>query len=176
MRNFINRLRVSNKWNPFFLLVILFSFVASPAFSQSLIEKLGGVKTEFVFVSDSKELPIFSQAIIQRGVYDMHHSSLSDKAYGWGYGMQAYRLEFLTKAKLAELPIIKRRLKRKYYSLSLVDGNNTTLLTHKIYVADMIVSTNDAGLTTYSINMNKIPMVVLDKTHTIHIELHKKAK
>lgn len=152
-----------------YLSFFIFSVAANNLYAQSLMEEFGAVTTEFNIISDSIEISVLAQAIVKRGEYYSNSGAFSDGAYGYGYGLQSYHLEFLSTSKIIEVNEIVKRHKRDYYEIKLVDDNNNFLLIDKLRERDVQVSTNGKDLTTYSINLNKIPLILLDKTKTVHI-------
>lgn len=84
-----------------FLVIVLVAFIPN-LYSQSLIENLGGVKTNFIITTDSVEMTILEQVIIKRGVRNYKARIFDDGGYGYGYGLQTFHLELITKVEFVE--------------------------------------------------------------------------
>jgi len=73
---------------------------------MSLIEQLGGIKTEFAFFNNGKALEVSSQYLTKRGKYnyDCHSERVHDggAGYGYGYGLQGLYFEILFNDKLVK--------------------------------------------------------------------------
>ena len=166
----LNIKRTSSYFIAFMIIVNLISFNSN---SQSLTEKLGGVKTDFVFISDSIEMDIIDQIILKRGVKDSNTSygSYSDGAYGYGYGygFETFHLEFITTSKIKEIKFYERK-KWTHYKIDLMAENDSLLYSFKKYPSDVVKVLNGDSLQTYSINLYKVPMIFLDRTKKIRIE------
>lgn len=147
----------------FMITVNLISFESN---AQSLTEKLGGVKTDFVFISDSLEMDIVDQAILKRGV--RKYDSYSDGAYG--YGFQTFHLEFITTSKIKEIYFNERR-KWAHYKIDLIAENDSFLYSINKYSSDDVrMVSGEDSLHAYSIDLYQIPIIILDKTEKIRIE------
>ena len=77
------------------ILAMLFLVSIKISSAQSLIEHLGGHHTSFEFYYGDLELNVIDQAILLRGVSESKMSDGIDAAFGFGYGLQTYHLEFL---------------------------------------------------------------------------------
>ncbi|MCB0374618.1 MAG: hypothetical protein KDD04_01740 [Sinomicrobium sp.] len=161
--------------------------------AQSLVEKLGGATTDFIISTDYLTFPVESQAIIQRGVNNVKTGGYKDEyGYGYGYGFQTWHLEFTTTGKIVEyyrktkemktvlteltdldnnqvLPRFQTAPDIKFYELQLTDENKRLLLKIELSESEIKMVSNGEDLYTYSINLKKIPIVLLDKARHIHI-------
>ena len=146
----------------FLIIVNLISFESN---AQSLTEKLGGVKTDFIFISDSAEMNIVDQAILKRGF--SNYGSYSDGAYG--YGFQTFYLEFMTTSKIKERYSKNRKL-ITHYKIDFLTKNDSLLSSFTLYSSGVIKISSRENLQTYSINLYKIPIILLERTKKIRIE------
>ncbi|WP_439182264.1 hypothetical protein [Carboxylicivirga taeanensis] len=153
-----------------FLAFTILLLAGTEAHSQSLLEKTGGITTNFTFTSASVELPVQSQAIVKRGLAKFEYNSGMDAGYGYGYGMECWRLEFTTTVKIKELHINNDRSRKQYFSFNLCDKDGETLLVAQLDEEAIAMVNNGDKLLTYSINLNSIPLILLDKTQSIRIE------
>lgn len=150
-------------------ILITMMVTVETANAQSLIEKLGGVRTEFVIRSISTDVPVLSQAIVKRGMHRSNYSTGLEQAYGYAYGLQTYYLEFSTNSKIHERYVNKKG-RRTYYEIKLFDNLGKLILVKNIGNHMVKVSSNGDDLRTYSVNLKEIPMVLLDQTKKIEIE------
>ena len=150
-------------------LVVLLFFLTSMPFqlaSQTILEKLGAVKTDFIITSDTVVFEVFDQVIIQRG--NAIHGALNEG--GYGYGNQNYFLEFITREKIQKLKTYGP--KNDFYRIELIDKNGNVLGRIYPYLHHVKVISNRVSplLHTHVINLSEVPMVLLDKTTRINIE------
>lgn len=169
----------------------LFVFLVSNLQSQSLFEKLGGIKTDFIIKSDSTELNIISQGIIKNSFYESDYSTSVNQSYGYGYGVECYYLEFITDVKIK--PIIRRTflINFEVYNIQCFDESGNCILKESVMGHTCKKTSNenpvqpnphtatnvrivkktsiDNTLYSYSINLHSIPMIILDKTKKIVI-------
>jgi hypothetical protein len=168
-----------SKFTGHFIPIVFFLFLASTAqsYSQSFIEKIGGVSTNFEFSSDSVDLPIIDQAIIQRGYFDFRFDN--DKsvknayasAYGYGYGLQTFHLEFITTSEIKQIVAYKTKQIQAKYNIKLYDDKNTMILEFEVFYQESKVTPKLSGMSSYSINLYRIPMIIFDKTKRIDITI-----
>ena len=134
--------------------------------SQSLSEKVGGVKTKFLITSGSELLNKEEQLLIQRAesYYDYDCDS------GYGYGYQTFYLEFLCTERLKTKRSIGKR--RDFYSLELFDANGEQLALIELGLNDLKLtnSPNRPDRLTYSISLKNVPIILLDETTEINIQ------
>ena len=146
--------------------------------SQTLSEKLGGVKTNFTIVSDTIEMDVISQIIIQRGVashkYDYSCDENSSYGYGYGYANQNYFLEFYAKQALRTRKIDRRSTisghKKRYFQIVITDANGNLLYQNGYFGSRVTYNFNNDNIYVYSVNLNNIPLVILDQATTIRLE------
>jgi len=137
-------------------------------FAQSLIDKLGGVTTEFTFTSLSTKLPVSSQSIIKRGHYDSKSYTGSEEASAYGYGLQTYHLEIISSDEVVEKYKDKKG-RRKYYEMTLLDENNNTIMIVNFYNDDVRIYKHEKDIISYSFNLYDVPLILFDKTKKIDI-------
>jgi hypothetical protein len=169
----------SSKWIAHFIAIVFFLFAATTShlYSQSLIEKIGGVSTSFEFSSDSVDLPIIDQAIIQRGYFDFSFDR--DKsvinsyasAYGYGYGLQTFHLEFITTSDIKQIVAYDTKPVQAKYNIKLYDDKNTMILEFEVLYQESKATPKLSGMTSYSINLYRIPMILFNKTKKIDITI-----
>jgi len=147
----------------------LFLFMVSNLHAQSLFEKLGGIKTDFIIISDSTELNIISQGIIKNSFYDSNYSTSENQSYGYGYGVECYYLEFITDVIIK--PIIRRSFlfNHEFYDIQCFDESGNCILKESIRVNQCKKASNNNNLYSYSINLHSIPIVIMDITKKIVI-------
>lgn len=152
---------------PITFALILFAINAQ---SQSLFEKLGGVETNFTIVSNSNDLSILSQGVIKRNITetDNFHSGLSTLKAGYSY--EVHYLEFITTSDIVELYKLQQPTGRTFYELNLYDDADNLLYTYTLGSKWAHIITSEAGLKTYSFDLNRTPMILLNKTKKISIE------
>ena len=157
----------------FLFVLLILSLTCSNINAQSIIEKLDGVKTDFVFTTDSIEIQIIDQAIIQRGFFDYNVRTNSSSSYGhaYGFGLQAYHLEFITTSDLKTFEKFKKKAVKAIYDIKLYDENDTLLLNFKVAYSKSKASNKTSGITSYSINLLQIPIIIFDKVKTIDVTL-----
>jgi hypothetical protein len=148
------------------LIVMLFAFIGvSQSNAQSLTEKLGGTRTDFIITSDTAVFEVFDQILIKRGKSKV--GTVYDGGYGYGY--QTYHLEFISRDKIKK--IRKRGEKNDFHVMELIDQNGGVIA--KIYprLEDVIMVSNREKpfLYTYMINLEEVPLILLEKTKRINI-------
>lgn len=151
-----------------YLLVFLLLLAGIPfqSIGQTLLEKLGGVKTDFILTSDTVVLEVFDQVIIQRG--NVVHGSINDG--GYGYGNQNYFLEFITREKIQKIKT--NGPKNDFYRMELIDKNGNILgrIYPFLHHVKVISNKETPLLYTHAINLSEVPLILLDKTTRINIE------
>lgn len=162
------------------MLAILFLTIVHSAAAQSLVEELGGVKTNFRIISDTTELPIQSQAIVWRGVkkvdkkqtewVDSDYASAHSSAYGYGYGLRALHLEFMTSSGISK---VSRNESNDgiYFELKLFDKEQQLLFKSRMSRERMKLSSNKSDLKTFSLNLMDVPLILLEETDAVSIAL-----
>lgn len=150
-----------------FITTSLFALSAN-AQAQFLTEKLNGVETSFKINWQVKELKVIDQGIYKRGLSRAYTdgSAILEYGIGYGYGVEVYRLEFMTED---EVEVASKR--RHTYQLTLVDGKNATLLKMSIAPGDIDVFTNGSAMKTVSLSLQSVPLIVLNKTEFINVNI-----
>ena len=144
-------------------------FTFNPAlFSQSLLEQLGGIHSNFIITSDSISMEAEEQILIQRAVSDGDTEHIGDGTLKYGYGYRSLHLEFLSNKTIQFNSLFGR--KRKFCQLKLYsDQTLLALVNLKAKDVRMISNQADPPIYSYSINLKSIPIVSLDKTLTIDL-------
>lgn len=153
-----------------FLSLTLF-LLSGFVYSQNLTEKLGGITTDFEIISDTNTLEVIDQVIIKRGLSDSKRniSLTPEGVYAYGYGLQTYRLEFITPNELVK---IEGRYPDRYqYGLEFIDGNGYKLMEIRMTSENIISYLNEGNFNIYSVNLQNIPLIVLNKTRTIKCKI-----
>ena len=152
------------------VLILLFTLHASPSFSQSLSEKLGGIKTDYTFISaDSTVIECTDQQIIQRGEFEYDYGTYYDGTYGYGYGYQVYRLEIMTGIKIPVQFRDKSEVRHKFYRVILYNGSGERLATFDLPMNQVKSCSNGDDRMTYSISLQTMPIILLEKAKTIQL-------
>lgn len=141
------------------------------------MENLGGVNTNFEFSSDSVELTIIDQALIQRGFYDFKFDE--DKsvtysyanAYGYGYGLQTFHLEFITTSEIKQVIAYETKPIQAKYNIKLYDDKNILMVNFEVLYRESKTTSQTSGMSSYSINLNRIPVILFNKTKRIDITI-----
>ena len=156
--------------------ISLFIFPGQNIFAQSLVEKVGGVETDFKIYNDTEEMPVIAQVIIKRG-YLKKHSIVktgfeNSYGYAYAYGLETFRLEFITTMPLKVPEKIKfKKVKRKYYYIKLTDSDSNIIAIVKTDYDHVSSVTNNNGLYTYSVNLKNVPIILLDKSKRIDLDV-----
>lgn len=141
--------------------------------AQDLSEKLGGVKTDFIFTSHGKELEVTRQVISKRAERFYDWGGHKDGAYGYGYGYESFHLEFTVKNGEIDLPESGSLFKNeKPLFLDFYDEDDNLLGSKRISPREIrFVSNNstDPKLIHYTIDLITIPLPLLDSTKRIDL-------
>lgn len=141
--------------------------------AQSLSEKLGGVKTDYIITSHGVELEITNQLIVKRAERFYDWGGHNDGAYGYGYGYESFHLEFTVKSGEIDLPESGSLFKsEKLLVLDFYDEDGNLLGTRKRSLQDVYFISNNTThdkLMHYSINLIWIPLPILDEAKRIDI-------
>ena len=147
------------------ILIISVGFVNA----QDLSEKLGGVKTNFRFTSDTIDLNVSDQFIIKNaGAYNRTEEIYSG-GYGYAAGYDSYHLEFITNKNLSYEYF--KRYTSFHFIISFYNSDNI-LLTKKQFYQEVSRYRNPdikGSPIFYSIDLYNIPVSLLDKTSRINI-------
>lgn len=155
--------------NGLFMLCLVISFSAVSA--QSLTDNIGGTSTDFNFYYGDSKLDVQDQIILKRGLsnYAVNEIPAWDEASAYGYGLQTFRLEFLS----TDIININSNSVRHNIRLDLLDENNTSLLSFMIPSNDFWVFSSNTESHVYSINLQNLPLVIFNKTKNIKINIVK---
>jgi len=150
-----------------YIIVTLLLLVSTVVAGQSLTEQLGGIRTDFTIYFQSEKVDVVDQLIIHRGLskYNYEEEPIMEYGYGYGYGLQTLRLEVMTRASLAT----DVRKRRYYYRIVLFDKDGSQLSSLNISQSDLTVIEGD--INAYSINLQHIPMILLDHASSVDIEV-----
>ena len=144
----------------FYLLPFLLIFFA-PCFitGQSLFEDLGGAKTDFTVLTDNKDMEVVAQ-----GVYS---SIIPIEQLDGGASKEVYWFQFIAHASISEIPFFGRS-RKKNYDIQLIDaaGNELMKLTYKMNGIYILWSNK---MYVYSMKLEGVPIILLDKVKTINI-------
>lgn len=134
-------------------------------YSQSLFDKLDGAETDFIFTTNSKEMTVKSQAIISKGI--TYETWDSEPNRGYGYGYRGYHIEFMIKEDISTVDSIVNRPIPEFTEISFFDKSNNLFLKTNLGLAQFKDLT---GRIVYLINVNAIPMTLLNDTKRIDIK------
>lgn len=161
----------------FLSFIVFFTLSSQTLFSQTdLLENTGAARTNYIFINDNNELPVSSQIIVKRGYHNKDLRYVLDEGeafgYAYGYGLETYHMEFISEKKLAD-PVLenKKKIKHKYYQIKLADKKDKIIAHLKISYDHVNLVSNNEDMYTYSINLEKIPIILLYKTKKIYIDL-----
>jgi len=149
-----------------FVTAILLSTLCFNTNSQGLVEKFGGIKTNFVICDSKGEIDVLDQAIIKR---TYQGTSSSEKA-AYGYASQALFLEFSSLQKSKALKNINKTIFLSSFTVSLSDKDGNNIFSEEFSLSSFQSNTRNTSLYSYSLNLMHIPLIVLEKTHKITIQ------
>lgn len=164
----------TNLMAPLVLTLLFFSHSITLQ-GQSLSEKLGGVKTNFVITtSDNTILNDASQLLIKRPVSRFNTECIGEGGGGYGYAYESFHLEFQTDNTI-KLERRKARRKGKILKLRFYDDNGSLLadIEQSLGIISSVNNGETPLLYTYSIDLKNIPLAFLDKTVKIDITRYK---
>ncbi len=158
----------------FSLLASLLVFFNANLSAQSLLEQSGGVKTDFVFIQAGDTIPVTDQILIQRGysVSSSDYKRDENNAYGYAsaYGLQAYCIEFITTTDFKTLGVYDK--KRLNYLVKMISKDGTVLFSRELYRNHFtFFTTGENGIQLVSFNLKGLPIIMLDQTQTISIDI-----
>ncbi|MEL7220637.1 MAG: hypothetical protein AAGJ93_04910 [Bacteroidota bacterium] len=147
--------------------------------AQSITESIGGVNTKFIIKSDSVLLNDSQQLIIKRGAYDfsreLNAPANTTLNVGYGYGYESYHLEFTSQQEILTVIQSQRKQARRdeYFLIQLLDQSGVSYRNIELNATE-VESISGARsvrdkLYAYSINLNQIPLVVLNDIAEINI-------
>ncbi len=154
------------------ILLLVLQFSVFSMYAQNLDQSPGGVRTDFQFFSDTIDLKVTDQIIVQRA----EKKTYSDFNFGtgWGYGYQSIHLEFTTRKDLVvkNFEFKTGRNNSDRIEISFYDINNTLLAS---YTNDFTIvdSFNNPLIKDspcfYSIDLIDIPIILLNNTARINL-------
>lgn len=139
--------------------------------AQTLSEKLGAVKTEFIITSHGEELEVTNQVIAKRAERYYDWGRYDDSVYGYGYGYESFHLEFSVTNGEIDLPQPGGLLKKeKLLVLDFYDENNNFIGSRRKALREVRRIENgmeNDKLIHYTIDLINIPLPVLDAAKRI---------
>lgn len=138
--------------------------------AQSLFQQLGGAETRFTIVSDTVNLDIKSQGIINRDVTERDDLRVNLSKLESGFTYSVNHLEFITSSNLIYSYELSQSAAKEYYKLSLYDDKDNMLYSYNLGAKWVKVISSDNGLTTYSFELYKIPPILLNQTKKFSIK------
>lgn len=153
----------------FVLMTLLFATTAGSA--QPLTERLGGITTAFTITSSDIVLNDTEQILIRRARGYHGTRTVYEGGAGYGYGFNSMHLEFHSVYSI-RTQVRKEDGRRKFYEATFLDSDNEVLA--KIAMSPDAVrrfsSKQVPPLFTYSIDLEGVPLILLDRVATIHID------
>jgi hypothetical protein len=153
------------------IITLVLSFVST---SQTLVEEMGGIDSNFEFYSNGKKLDVQKQILIERSTAKASYSEVENESYGYGYAYVDWRIEFVS----SNMIISRNKEKpeniwhRGRYELRLKNDSGGILLTqylHQNMVNEWSGNTGEAAVYTYSINLHGLPVVILNNVAVVEI-------
>lgn len=150
------------------LFVLFASLITLELSGQSLIEKLGGVKTDFIISSIENNLEIEAQYILRKGTSETGRLQLADEG-SYGYGYSPFYFEFMTKDNIQIRN--KRGRNQEYFSVEFYDAQDQILAQYRwdLESIDIVTTKQEPSYKIYSLNLEGVPMLVLEKTRRINL-------
>lgn len=160
------------KITPLFITYLLLAINCN---SQSLFEKLNGAQTNYRFTSNSKYLPVKSQGLVSKGIYNYNHhtETIGDHGgagYGYGYGYQAYQLQFIASTAVRTVERISEDELPKFIEVKFYDQSENHIFTITSRQHSILVSFDALRRSIISINANQIPIAILNEAKRIDIK------
>lgn len=157
------------------LKVLIFTIIQLSIFNiyaQNLEDSLGGVKTDFCFFSDTTNLNVTNQMIIQRAEKNLKGNATN--GIGMGYGYQSLHIEFIAREQIIEKEYKYRTGRNNKDKLELIFyGQDNAILASCITdysVVDLMYNSSSAKKQFfYSIDLIDIPIVLLNQTMKINM-------
>jgi hypothetical protein len=141
--------------------------------AQSLMEKLGAVPTEFVFMLQADTLQITDQYLLRRAVsvaetkHDVDYGDNLAYGYGYGFAYESFHLEFAVKG----LPLDHVSKDKNGLAYRLVfqgqEGQNLGIRYNNLYKVKKSNRGNIEDHYFYSINLKEMPLTILNHCRTI---------
>lgn len=161
---------------PVFFLFASFQFLPNHLLGQTVTEKMGGVKTAFIITSDNLNLDLLDQMIIKRGE-GTYYAELSSDPYGeggmgisYGIGKETFHLELMSFNAIGKRDS-KQKGNRGRFLIQFYDNQNQPICNILVPPKDLIstVDSENPQFFMYSINLARVPLVILDHTKRINI-------
>lgn len=132
--------------------------------SQTLMEEIGGVRTNFTIVSDTLWLDTDEQFLIKRATKEINLEEFDDGTLQRSEAYESYHLEFILPGKIQTIRKIGKS--REYYFLEFFTDGDQLILSVELQPKEIKSTTNwkDTELVAYSINLQQVPLVILDRT------------
>ncbi len=113
---------------------------------------------------------MLSQGIVKRNITetDKFHAGLSTLKAGYSY--EVPYLEFISNSSIVELYKLQQPAGKTFYDISLYDDSNNLLYSYTLGSRWVHIIKGDNGLITYSLDLYKTPMILLNRTSKISIE------
>lgn len=157
------------------IFLLSFSLSYSPSlFGQTITEDMGAVKTDYLITSEDLNLELIDQIIIKRGEGTFYTGSEAvgegGAGYGYGIGKETFHLELMSLN-----PVRERQTKNRWHSgmflLQFYNTQNQLICNVMVPAKDVILTSEKENplFYLYSINLARVPLVVLDHTNRINI-------
>jgi hypothetical protein len=154
------------------LFVSFFLIINGLLNAQNLSQKLGSIKTDFKFYSDTIDLNVSNQFIIKNAGAFFSYNATSGSSYGFGAGYESYHLEFVTN-KILKCEYFKRYTNSAHYEIDFFDSTNIKLSTISFTGDEIVIFTNSDVMGSpifYSIDLYNVPISLLDRTLKMNIK------
>jgi hypothetical protein len=141
-------------------------------------QSFGGHTTYYTIISKGMVLNADQQLILKRGFYhydwDEDYTSEASSAYGFGYGLESFHLEFNSAYPIQLKRVNKRKAfqRREYYFIQITDADGVIYEWREIPIRQVYEVSGQQGekkVYAYSINLHGIPMTILQKAQRIEI-------
>ncbi len=157
------------------LLITLFSTLCFYSSSQTITDQMGGVDCNFTFTSNSYNLDVIKQTLLERPKAVSKSSALENESYGYAYAYTEWHLEFVsnTSIKSRERNMEEGRNRRQKYHLEFYNKTGDLLMETYISKDKLKLWQGKAGngiIYTYSLNLINVPLILLDNVTNINIE------
>ncbi len=165
----MDKMKIFNRY-----LLVIIPFVVFNCFGlngQSLLEKMGGIETDFIITSGSEVLKVDKQLLIRRAVSDYQIETLYDA--GFGYGYMSFHLEFIAPQEVLKRNSFQKE-RKEYYLLGFFDKEGNLLVRKRLDSSDvkLISNAKQPAIFAYSINLKGVPLVLFDKVQKIDLVRH----
>lgn len=153
--------------------MIWMCFIVS-AGAQPISQQMGGIETEFTIISGDVDLNRTKQLLIRRAIGHSYIKNMIDGGAGWGYGYASLHLEFVSREAIQVQHFDEPGKKRAYYLVECFNRQGEIIAQIEMDTAAVREFSNRQlpPLLSYSIDLQAIPVVILDQTSVINIERH----